>query len=92
MSNSSRTGERKRVPAAPAADTSSSVNEKHPSLSERLPEMTDFKLNAYKASAARIGSDPAHPKNGAARRAIPMIAAELQRRSGLAAAPKAAAE
>ncbi len=81
MTTSSRTGERKRVPAGADADTSSSVNAKHPSLSERLPEMTDFKLNAYRASAARIGADPAHPKNSAARRAIPMIAAELQRRS-----------
>lgn len=79
------------MPAAPAADTSTSVNAKQPSLSERLPEMTDFKLSAYQASAARIGSDPAHPKNGAARRAIPLIAAELLRRSGLAT-PKAAAE
>lgn len=86
MSNSSRTGEPKRVPPFRGADTADTVTAKQPSLSERLPGMTDFKLSAYKASAARIGSDPAHPKNNAARKAIPMIEAELQRRAGAAKA------
>ena len=81
MSTPPRQAERKRVPAAPSADTSSSVTEKQPSLSERLPGMSDFKLSAYKASAARISRDTAHPKNGAARKAIPMIEAELTRRA-----------
>ena len=70
------------MPTAIGAETSGSVNDRQPSLSERLPGMSDYKLSAYKASAARIGADPAHPKNGAARRAIPMIEAELQRRAG----------
>lgn len=86
MSNSSRTGEPKRVPPFRGADTVDTVTAKQPSLSERLPGMTDYKLSAYKASAARIGSDPAHPKNNAARKAIPMIEAELQRRAGAAKA------
>lgn len=82
MSTPPRQAERKRVPASPDADTSSSVLTKEPSLAERLPGMSDYKLSAYKASAARIGADPAHPKNGAARKAIPMIEAELVRRAG----------
>jgi hypothetical protein len=87
LSNSPRQTDRKRVPAAPDSDTSSSVTDKQPSLSERLPGMSDFKLSAYKASAARISRDTAHPKNGAARKAIPMIEAELIRRAD-ALAPK----
>ena len=85
MSNPPRQAERKRVPASPDADTSTSVLVKAAPLAERLPGMSDYKLSAYKASAARIGADPAHPKNGAARKAIPMIEAELVRRAGQAA-------
>ena len=81
MSNSPRQTDRKRVPTAPDADTSNSINEKQPSLSERLPGMSDYKLSAYKASAARISRDTAHPKNRAAHKAIPMIEAELNRRA-----------
>lgn len=85
MSNPPRQAERKRVPASPDADTSTSVLVKAAPLAERLPGMSDYKLSAYKASAARIGADPAHPKNNAARKAIPMIEAELVRRAGQAA-------
>jgi len=85
MANSQRSSESKRVPASPLPDTISSVLTKEPSLAERLPGMSDFKLSAYKASAGRIGLDPAHPKHGAARKAIPMIAAELLRRAAAAA-------
>jgi len=78
---------RKRVPTAIGADTSGSINDRQPSLSERLPGMSDYKLSAYRASAARISRDTSHPKNGAARKAIPMIEAELIRRAD-ALAPK----
>lgn len=91
MSNSSRNADGKRVPASPLADTTSSVLTKQQPLAERLPGMSDYKLSAYKASAGRIGLDPAHPKHGAARKAIPMIEAELLRRAGAPAAQVKAA-
>jgi hypothetical protein len=87
LSTPPRQTDRKRVPTAIGADTSGSVNDRQPSLSERLPGMSDYKLSAYKASAARISRDPAHPKNKAALKAIPMIEAELARRAD-ALAPK----
>lgn len=79
MSTPPRQADRKRVPAAPASDTS--VTEKQQPLSERLPGMSDYTLGAYKASAARISREPAHPKNRAALKAIPLINAELARRA-----------
>jgi hypothetical protein len=81
LSTPPRQTDRKRVPKAIGADTSGSVNDRQPSLSERLPGMSDYKLSAYKASAARISLDPNHPKNRAAHKAIPMIEAELARRA-----------
>lgn len=50
-------------------------------LSQRLPEMSDFKLQAYQASANRISRDPEHPKTASATKAIPLIEAEIRRRA-----------
>lgn len=62
-----------------------------PSLSKRLPEMSDYKLTAYQASANRISRDLEHPKNASATRAIPLIEAEIRRRAdSLGANPPAA--
>lgn len=52
-----------------------------PSLSKRLPGMSDYKLTAYQASANRISRDPEHPKNASATKAIPLIEAEIRRRA-----------
>ena len=43
--------------------------------------MSDYQLVAYQASAMRIGNDPAHAKHAFARRALPLIEAEIGRRT-----------
>jgi hypothetical protein len=66
-------------PADDAGETSPRA--KLAPLSDRLPVMSDHQLIAYQASAARIGSDPGHPKHATARKAIPKIEAEIKRRA-----------
>jgi hypothetical protein len=73
--------ERKRAPAAANDDTSVSRIGKQAPLSQRLPEMSDHQLVAYQMSAQRISADPQHPKNAAALRAVPLIDAEIRRRT-----------
>jgi hypothetical protein len=51
--------------------------------------MSDYQLAAYQSSATRIGNDPEHPKHASARKAIPMIEAEIRRRTDALRAPKA---
>jgi hypothetical protein len=84
LSTPPRFSERKR-PLAPANDDESvSRIGKQLPLSKRLPGMSDHQLVAYQASAHRIAGDATHPKHATARRAIPLIEAEISRR---AAAP-----
>lgn len=75
-----RFSERKRAPAAVNDDTSVSRIGKQAPLSQRLPGMSDHQLVAYQMSAQRISSDPQHPKNADALRAVPLIDAEIRRR------------
>ena len=44
-------------------------------------------LRAYQSSARRVSEDPAHPKHGAALRAVPQIEAEIRRRADALATP-----
>jgi hypothetical protein len=55
-------------------------------LAERLVGMSDHMLRAYQSSAQRVSADPAHPKHAAAQRAVPLIAAEILRRTNAIAA------
>lgn len=48
--------------------------------------MTDHMLRAYQASTQRVSTDPAHPKHGAAVRAVPLVEAEIRRRTNALAA------
>lgn len=89
VSTSPRKSERKRTPAPANDDTSVSRIGKQEPLSERLPGMSDHQLVAYQMSAQRISADPAHHKNAAAVRAVPMIEAELRRRAESLAQGKA---
>ena len=75
--------ERKR--ASVNDDTAASPLGPTPKLSERLPGMSDYQLRAYQSSAARISSDPAHPKHATAVRAVPQIEEEIRRRAALLA-------
>lgn len=50
-------------------------------LSKRLPVMTEYQLQAYHSSAIKISADPAHPKSASAKTALPLIVAEMKRRS-----------
>lgn len=72
--------QRMRTPAPANTDSAIPVS-KTPPLAERLPGMTDYQLRAYQHSADRISRDARHPKHAAATRALPMIEAEIQRRS-----------
>jgi hypothetical protein len=85
LSTTPRTADRKR--ASVSDDTPSSDAPKLP-LAKRLPDMSDYQLSAYQASANRISRDTEHPKNATAIRSIPLIEAEIRRRAdGLHAAP-----
>jgi hypothetical protein len=61
-------------------------------LADRLPAMTDHMLRAYQSSAQRVSGDPGHPKHGAAVRAVPLIEAEIRRRTDSLGRPDAAKE
>ena len=76
-----RFSERKRAPAAANDDTSVSRIGKQAPLLQRLPGMSDHQLVAYQMSAQRISTDPQHPKNADALRAVPQINAEIRRRT-----------
>jgi hypothetical protein len=77
-----------RKPArAPETEKPASSDGRTPPLAERLPDMTDHMLRAYQSSARRVSENPAHPKHGAALRAVPQIEAEIRRRADALAAP-----
>lgn len=80
--------ERKQTPARAYNDTAISPIGKLPSLSQRLPGMTDFQLRAYQSSADRFSRDPEHPKHASAILAIPKIEAEIRRRATKLATPE----
>lgn len=94
MSTPPRFSERKPARASKAtstsdaADSSASPSAKQPPLSQRLPGMSDYQLAAYQSSATRIGNDPEHPKHASARKAIPLIEAEIRRRADSLETPK----
>lgn len=91
VSSPPRSSERKparaQKPAADDAQSTSSSGKQAP-LSQRLPGMSDYQLTAYQSSAARIGRDPEHPKHASARKAIPMIEAEIRRRADALSTPR----
>jgi hypothetical protein len=80
--------ERKQSPAPVNDDTAVSPLGKLPSLSQRLPSMTDHQLRAYQSSAERISREPEHPKHATAILAIPKIEAEIRRRTAKLATPE----
>jgi hypothetical protein len=80
--------ERKSTRAPANDDTAVSPLGKLPSLSERLPGMTDYQLRAYQSSAERFSRDPEHPKHASAVLAIPKIEAEIRRRATKLATPE----
>jgi hypothetical protein len=96
MSTPPRFSERKPAAArntARASEDAAPASAKQLPLSQRLPGMSDYQLAAYQSSATRIGRDPEHPKHASARKAIPMIEAEIrQRADALRASKKDAAE
>jgi hypothetical protein len=86
LSTPPRFTERKQ-PSAPAAEEPDPSAGRTPPLAERLPDMTDHMLRAYQSSARRVSENPAHPKHGAALRAVPQIEAEIRRRTDALAPP-----
>lgn len=83
MKSPPRIAERNRASAsetAPAVDPESFDAPKI-AFAKRLPDMSDYQLSAYQASANRISRDPEHPKNATAIRSIPLIEAEISRRA-----------
>ena len=67
-------------PVAKAAAKSAAASGRE-SLSQRLPEMTDYQLRAYHMSTARISRDTAHPKSAGAQADLPLIEKEISRRA-----------
>lgn len=88
MSTPPRASQPKRSPAPDNHDAAVAPIGKSPTLSERLPGMSDFQLRAYQSSADRFSRDPQHPKHAAAILAIPKIEAEIQRRAARLATPE----
>jgi hypothetical protein len=86
LSSPPRFTERKPARAPEQESPASPAGDKQP-LSERLPAMTDHMLRAYQASAQRVSTSPGHPKHAAALRAVPLIEAEIRRRTDGLAAP-----
>ena len=70
--------------SAQAPESADARATKHLPLSRRLPDMSDYQLSAYQASARRIGGDPNHIKYASALKAIPMIETEIRRRADTA--------
>lgn len=54
---------------------------KRPPLVQRLPEMSDGQLLSLQATAIRIAQEPGHPKHNSATTALPLIDAEIGRRT-----------
>lgn len=52
-----------------------------PSLSKRLPHMTDARLVSVHGAAVRISNEEGHPRQGAAKNALPLIEAEIGKRA-----------
>jgi hypothetical protein len=52
-----------------------------PPLVKRLPAMTDERLLSLQRAAMQISIDPEHPKHGSATAALPLIDAEIGRRT-----------
>lgn len=85
-----RIAERKRASASETAPAVKANSGDAPEIAfaKRLPDMSDYQLSAYQASANRISRDREHPKNATAIRSIPLIEAEIRRRAnGLGAVP-----
>lgn len=84
-------GKRVAKRAAPITDDAEeSPAVRRPPLAKRLPKMTDERLLSLQRAATRISRDPEHSKHGSAITALPMIDAEIGRRTAsLAGAGKA---
>ncbi len=72
-------------PAADAPDAESDSplvpQAKRPPLSKRLPGMSDAQLVSVQSAAQRISQEEGHPKQAAARTALPLIEAEIGKRT-----------
>jgi len=59
---------------------------RRPPLSKRLPDMSDAQLTSLQKAATRISLDVEHPKHANAAIALPLIDAEIGRRTTALAA------
>jgi hypothetical protein len=87
LSTPPRKPQRSRTPAPATGSAPLAAIGKTPTLSERLPGMTDQQLRTYQAVAGRISRDPDNARHAAANRAVPKIEAEIRRRADLLETP-----
>jgi hypothetical protein len=73
--------ERGRAPVPANDDSKILSNRQRPPLAQRLLGMTDYQLMAHHMAATRIVTEIEHAKHDAALRALPLIEAEVRRRS-----------
>lgn len=73
---------RRRGSAPANDDTSVSTIAPRIPLSKRLPDMSDYQLTAHHRAAVRISGEKGHAKHAIAQHALPMIEAEIRRRTG----------
>jgi hypothetical protein len=66
---------------APAPIAAAAPPVKRPPLVQRLPDMSDAQLLSLQATAIRIAQEPTHPKHNSATTALPLIDAEIGRRT-----------
>lgn len=76
---------RERAASDPAPNGEADAPPRRPPLSKRLPDMSDAQLMSLQKAATRISLDAEHPKHANAATALPLIDAEIGRRTaGLA--------
>jgi hypothetical protein len=91
MTNPTRTRDRAASDPAPAPVSGEKDSKprpaRRPPLASRLPDMSDERLLSLQQAATRISLDAEHPKRGSATTALPLIDAEIGRRTAGLAEP-----
>ncbi len=72
---------RERAASEPAPNSEADARPRRPPLSRRLPGMSDAQLMSLQKAATRISLDAEHPKRANATTALPLIDAEIGRRT-----------
>ena len=72
---------RERAASDPAPNSEADARPRRPPLSKRLPGMSDAQLMSLQKAATRISLDAEHPKHANATTALPLIDAEIGRRT-----------